>query len=52
MPVTPRERLVRVLDGWRVPGAFSAQLSVPTRDVRPGRGCGPGADPRYAARRR
>ena len=34
MPVTPRERLARVLDGSRVPGAFSAQLSVPARDVR------------------
>ena len=34
MPVTPRERLARVLDGLPVPGAFSAQLSVPARDVR------------------
>ena len=34
MPVTPSERLARVLDGSRVPGAFSAQLSVPARDVR------------------
>ena len=34
MPVTPRERLTRVLDGSQVPGAFSAQLSVPARDVR------------------
>ena len=34
MPITPRERLARVLDGSRVPGAFSAQLSVPARDVR------------------
>ena len=34
MPVTPRERLARVLDGSRSPGAFSAQLSVPARDVR------------------
>jgi hypothetical protein len=29
MPVTPRERLARVLDGSQAPGAFSAQLSVP-----------------------
>lgn len=34
MPIMPRERLVRVLDGTRAPGAFSAQLSVPARDVR------------------
>jgi hypothetical protein len=34
MPVTPRERLARVLDGSQAPGAFSAQLSVPARDVR------------------
>ncbi len=34
MPVTPRERLARVLDGSPAPGAFSAQLSVPARDVR------------------
>ena len=34
MPITPRERLARVLDGSQVPGAFSAQLSVPARDVR------------------
>src|SRR5271157_1577880 len=34
MPVTPRERLARVLDGSRVPGAFSVLLSVPARDVR------------------
>ena len=34
MPVTPKERLARVLAGSRVPGAFSAQLSVPARDVR------------------
>jgi hypothetical protein len=34
MPITPRERLARVLDGSQPPGAFSAQLSVPARDVR------------------
>jgi hypothetical protein len=34
MPVTPGERLARVLDGSRVPGAFTAQLSVPARKVR------------------
>jgi hypothetical protein len=34
MPVTPRERLARVLDGSPAPGAFSAQLSVPAGDVR------------------
>ena len=34
MPITPRERLARVLDGSEAPGAFSAQLSVPARDVR------------------
>jgi hypothetical protein len=34
MPVTPRERLARVLDGSQPPGAFSARLSVPARDVR------------------
>ena len=34
MPITPRERLARVLDGSPAPGAFSAQLSVPARDVR------------------
>ena len=34
MPITPRERLARVLDGSQEPGAFSAQLSVPARDVR------------------
>src|ERR1017187_953496 len=34
MPITPGERLARVLDGSRAPGAFSAQLSVPARDVR------------------
>lgn len=34
MPITSRERLARVLDGSKAPGAFSAQLSVPARDVR------------------
>jgi hypothetical protein len=34
MPVTSRERLARVLGGSPAPGAFSAQLSVPARDVR------------------
>ena len=34
MPVTPRERLARVLDGSQARGAFSAQLSVPARNVR------------------
>src|SRR5438034_6664209 len=34
MPITPRERLARVLDGSQAPGAFSVQLSVPARDVR------------------
>ena len=34
MPIAPRERLARVLDGSQAPGAFSAQLSVPARDVR------------------
>jgi hypothetical protein len=34
MPITPGERLARVLDGSQAPGAFSAQLSVPARDVR------------------
>src|SRR5438874_12676280 len=34
MPITPRERLARVLDGSQPTGAFSAQLSVPARDVR------------------
>ena len=33
MPITPGERLVRVLDGSQAPGAFSAQLSVPAGDV-------------------
>jgi hypothetical protein len=34
MPVTPRERLARVLDGSQAPGTFSAQLSVSARDVQ------------------
>src|ERR1700729_4217196 len=34
MPITPRERLARVLDGSQAPGGFSAQLSGPARDVR------------------
>lgn len=34
MPITPRERLARVLDGSQPPGAFSVQLTVPARDVR------------------
>lgn len=34
MPIVPRERLARVLDGSQATGAFSAQLSVPARDVR------------------
>ena len=34
MPITPRKRLARVLDGSQAPGAFSVQLSVPARDVR------------------
>jgi hypothetical protein len=34
MPITPRERLARVLDGSQPPGAFTAQLSVPAKDVR------------------
>jgi hypothetical protein len=34
MPIMPRERLARVLDGSSAPGAFSAQMSVPARDVR------------------
>jgi predicted 2-oxoglutarate/Fe(II)-dependent dioxygenase YbiX len=34
MPITPRERLARALDGSRAPGAFSTQLSVPARGVR------------------
>ena len=34
MSITPRERLARVLDGSPAPGAFSAQLSVPAREVR------------------
>ena len=34
MPITPRERLARVLNGSQAPDAFSAQLSVPARGVR------------------
>jgi len=34
MPIMPRERLARVLDGTRAPVSFSAQLSIPARDVR------------------
>lgn len=34
MPLTAGERLARVLDGSPAPGAFSALLSVPARDVR------------------
>ena len=34
MPITPGERLARVLDGSQAPGAFSVQLSVPAKDVR------------------
>lgn len=34
MPTTARQRLARILDGAQAPGAFSAQLSVPARDVR------------------
>src|SRR5260370_40027687 len=34
MTITPRDRLARVLDGAQAAGAFSAQLSVPARDVR------------------
>jgi hypothetical protein len=34
MPITPGERLARVLAGSPAPGAFSVQLSVPARDVR------------------
>jgi hypothetical protein len=34
MAITPGERLARVLDGSRAPGAFSVQPSVPARDVR------------------
>ena len=34
MPITPRERLARVLDGSQAPRAFSVQLSVSARDVR------------------
>jgi hypothetical protein len=34
MPITPRERLARVLGGSKAPDPFSAQLTVPARDVR------------------
>jgi hypothetical protein len=34
MPITPRERLARVLAGSQARGACSVQLSVPARDVR------------------
>jgi hypothetical protein len=34
MPITARVRLARVLDGSQAPDAFSAQLSVPAREVR------------------
>ena len=34
MPITPRERLARVLDGSQARGVYSAQLSVPAGDVR------------------
>src|ERR1019366_5852878 len=34
MPITPRERLARVLNGSQGPDAFSAQLSVPARGAR------------------
>jgi 2OG-Fe(II) oxygenase superfamily len=34
MPIIPRERLAKILDGSQAPGAFSAQLSVPAGDVR------------------
>ncbi len=34
MPISPRERLAKVLDGSEVPRAFSARLSVPASDVR------------------
>src|SRR5260370_31840749 len=34
MPITPRERLARVLGGSEAAGAFSGQLAVPARDVR------------------
>ena len=33
MPITPRERLARVLAGSRPPAAFSAQLSLPARNI-------------------
>jgi 2OG-Fe(II) oxygenase superfamily len=34
MPITPRERLARVLDGSKAPSAFCTQLSVPARGVQ------------------
>jgi hypothetical protein len=34
MPITPRERLARALDGSQAPAAFSAQLSLPPRNVQ------------------
>jgi hypothetical protein len=34
MPITPRERLARVLDGSRASAAFSTQLSLPARNVQ------------------
>jgi hypothetical protein len=34
MPITPRERLARVLGGSKAPDPFSTQLTVPARDVR------------------
>ena len=43
MPMKPRKRLARVLDGSQAPGAFSAQLSVSAGDVRLA-GAGAGGD--------
>jgi hypothetical protein len=34
MPITPRERVARVLDGSQAPGSFSTQIAVPARDVQ------------------
>jgi hypothetical protein len=34
MPITPRERLAKVLDGSKAPTAFSTQLSLPARNVQ------------------
>ena len=34
MPITPRERLARALNGPRAPAPFSAQLSLPARDIQ------------------